>query len=65
MKPLEINDKCYKFFFRNPKFESGSRSATYKENEIYDNQNKLYFFRRDEAISSLKLLSYFLNMGIH
>ena len=62
MRDLEIGDKCYKFFYAKPSNESGSKSATYEANKTYHDK-KLFFFRRDEAIASIKRLMYFMEYG--
>lgn len=62
MRPLNLTDKCYKFFPSCSSRISGPGSIVYEANKTYSNQ-KLFFFRKDEAISSIKLLLYFLDYG--
>lgn len=62
MRNLNINDKCYKFFRTETKKISGPSSIVYKAYTDYSDE-KLFFFRRDEAIASLKRLLYFMEYG--
>lgn len=55
MRELDINDRCYKFFFAN----SENMYESYKK---YSG-SKRYFFRRDEAIGSAKHLLYLMEYG--
>ena len=62
MRPLHLHDKCYKFFPSMAKSEYGSGSIVYQANKYYSDA-QLYFFKKDEAITSLKSLYYFMNHG--
>lgn len=62
MRPLELGDRCYKFFPLTPQKAKGSGSIAYEPNRIYSDK-KLFFFRRNEAVESLKNLSYFMGYG--
>ena len=62
MRPLTLGDRCYKFYPSKTSLISGPRSIVYQANKRYTG-NKLFFFRRDEAISSLKDLLYFMTFG--
>ncbi len=62
MRPLSLNDKCYKFFFSEAKLISGPGSISYRAHQSYSDK-KLFFFRREEAISKLKNLLYFMEYG--
>lgn len=62
MRSLMIKDKCYKFFWKETIVDTGIGSISYEAHKEYSDQ-KLFFFRRDEAINSISNLLYFLKFG--
>lgn len=62
MKNLALGDKCYKFFWSEPRKANGSESMVYEANKRYSDK-MLFFFRRDEAIESVHNLCYFMGFG--
>lgn len=62
MRPLTLGDRCYKFYPSETPLISGPGSIVYQAHKRYTG-NKLFFFRKDEAVSSLKNLLYFMTYG--
>jgi len=62
LRQLTLGDRCYKFFPLIPIKATGSSSIAYEPNTTYSDK-KLFFFRRDEAVESLKNLNYFMGYG--
>ena len=63
MRPLKITDKCYKFFHSEIEGAERAKSNVYVAGQTYSSESHLFFFRRDEAVSSLKSLLYFMDYG--
>lgn len=63
MRKLDINDKCYKFFYSDEGRARRKNSRVYEKGEVYTDSKGLYFFRKDEAVYSLKNLIYFMGHG--
>ena len=57
-----MGDKCYKFFWSEPRKANGSESMVYEANKRYSDK-MLFFFRQDEVIESVRNLCYFMGFG--
>ncbi len=62
MKELSLQDKCYKFFWEEPLAKSGPESIKYAAHTRYTG-GKFFYFRKDEALKSLKDFIYFMKYG--